>query len=146
MTKADLIALADRCMKAEGPDRKLDNRVYAWLQGHTGFEWTGYYYRCDQVAGSNGGDVPRYTASVDAALMLVGQRDWVLSVASGEPALCTLPAGYGLDDAVHGYANSAALAITAAALLARAEEIDDKAFSALNLARDKIEAGEHKGG
>lgn len=95
MTKADLIALADRVMKAEGPDRRIDALVFIALnpakqtivgQKPGRFPQEAIYgpiteliamaegaERADDAAEYLG--APRYTASVDAALMLVPVYD-----------------------------------------------------------------------
>lgn len=52
-------------------------------------------------------------AYLSAVEMMVPQGDWALSIA-GKDCLATLPAGYGLGDAVHGFASTPALALLAA--------------------------------
>lgn len=53
-------------------------------------------------------------APIDAAMMLLKDGDWALSVVAGENTLATLP-GH-IDDAAHGYAKTPALALLAAQL------------------------------
>jgi hypothetical protein len=101
--------LADRCEKADGPSRDLDQDIHeAVFIGGAPTERA--YPHCGKV-----------TVSLDDALKLVPRGDdWTLSAAAYEPCLATIPSGDDRVDAVHGYAATPALAICAAALKARA--------------------------
>jgi hypothetical protein len=72
---SDLLALAERVAVASGPDRELDADVYEALGGAlTKIRGTTKRRLADRY---NGRDVPRYTASIDAALTLVPEG-WLL--------------------------------------------------------------------
>lgn len=126
-TESELIALAERCEAATGPDRELDEAI-AVLVGkdsrtgpiHPSLAPRGYY------------DGPSYTASIDAALSLVPEGfSWAVGSAEdgGHATVSKMPED---DEAysggrlpapevmTHGYAATPALALTAAALRARA--------------------------
>lgn len=143
----DLLKLAERCEQATGPDRELDGYVW-WHTGIGPSEYPEYanlpaivalgrvFGRIPTVPEDQltiaevGYRGPRYTASLDAAMSLVPEgcgfhldRYWIAS--RKEPAwLCEISTGgipsnprqvYAGDDAW-----SAALAVTCAALRARA--------------------------
>ena len=115
--RAKLLELAKRCEAASGQLRGLDYLIF-----------------CAQVPVGEKAywapDDPKYhfTASIDAAMSLVPEGDWALSVAATD-CLATIPAGASLGDAVHGYAATPALALTAASLRARATENTDAPFT-----------------
>lgn len=62
MDKQELIALAERVEKLEGPDRSLDWSIHL----RNGLEGVGAY-----------GQHPHYTASIDAAMTLVPEGDGI---------------------------------------------------------------------
>lgn len=127
-TRADLIALAARVEQAQGPDRELDAeiaRAIGWKESLSGRWWK-----------PPGGDdwnfvLPPFTASLDAALTLVPEG-WIFAVHSGDdrgppvaycvPNMGRLPWPHWVDDI---NAATPALALTAAALRARAEDGND---------------------
>jgi hypothetical protein len=109
----DLIGLAERCEKATGPDRELEQDI------------------CDTVHGPNympnvfqqdGSRIPRYTASLDAAMTLVpnGMGWSVNRYASGTWARAGVYEDNGRDPGYYCDAATPALALCAAALRARA--------------------------
>jgi hypothetical protein len=71
MTRDHLLALADRCEKATGPDRELECRIWCALNGHT-------FDLCKQVVGdlSKWEVAPAYTASLDAAMTLASNPEF----------------------------------------------------------------------
>jgi len=102
--RASLIALAERCEAAIGPDRELDALIYF----STTAKWSGRIpswpptsiedrgaldtgYMVIQGSGYFYGDiVPAYCASLDAAMTLVPEG-WHLQLSDwSEPALCEL--------------------------------------------------------
>lgn len=117
----DLLALAERCEQATGPDRELDARIEAALA------------EADFDALANDGvhvrdwNAPAYTASIDAAMSLVPEgREWRVR-------WCELPDGTWASIARIGEngcglntsAATPALALCAAALRARATLSED---------------------
>ena len=132
--------LADLCERAGAPSRELDCAIKIATTGDTQFgscwpfhpenppmlsEYVEHFRAVlDDDDAIPDSAVPRYTASIDAALTLVPGSDWVLSAGSYEPCLATIYSG---DDRVagsHGYAKTPALALVAAAL--RANGGDDE--------------------
>ncbi len=108
-----LIALADRCEKAIGPDRALDWEIHL----RNGVDGVGMY-----------GAHPAYTASIDAALMLVPEEwtAWELySSAKKTRFSCDLSKLTECDageDWAHGRGVTPALALVAASLRALADK------------------------
>jgi hypothetical protein len=114
---ATLLALADRCEQAAGPDRELDCYIHAPREGRNikperWIETVRVYSHM----------VPRYTASLDAAVMLVPEG-WIYELGRGESgtsrALCRMGDERGIWTG-WAVAATAALALCAAALRARA--------------------------
>ena len=105
--------LRDLLEKAEGPDRKLDERIAAAVGAHGPRE-----------------DAPPYTASLDAALTLI-PNGWYCDLHNGSPMpppsyVWLWRRGFGgaqnkraTDSRVYGSAATPALAICIAALKAR---------------------------
>lgn len=118
----DLLDLAERCEKAEGPDRALDLAI--WNASGTRYNTGAYEAPC----------CPHFTASIDAALTLVPEG-WLFTVASyrGEDnaqpfyADCMDEAVFhGADgDAVTSLAATPALALCAATLRAHPHQGKD---------------------
>lgn len=117
-----LLALAERCEKAEGSDRELDGLIAVAVKAvdprtkPSGLQGFGYVDR-NQWACSH---VSPYTASIDAALTLVpGGMDWFRERGAYVPFIATV------DGPICRFFaetdNSFALALCAAALRARAE-------------------------
>lgn len=130
--RATLLALADRCEQATGPDRELDGAIA------TSLGWTdvhGSVLRADFQGGRPPGvidwwdHVPRFTASLDAARTI---SEWVLLHASdigadglalvelGNPT--TTPTGLVRGVGYGGGQHALVLALCAAALRALAAE------------------------
>jgi hypothetical protein len=95
---SNLLELAERCEAATGPDRELDVElaVVAGLIRDPEFE-RGYFYgagnNCDYVLergdydhGNNAPELPSYTASLDAAMMLVPEGH-IVAVTNCDPDL-----------------------------------------------------------
>lgn len=132
MTRADLIALAARVEQAQGPDRELDAAI-ATMLGWT--EVHGSVLRPDFRGGRPPGVidwwdiVPIYTASLDAALTLVPEGYvWTLHGEPGGAGLAGVQPDRGDGDGCdYSDVNAATpvLALTAAALRARAEDGND---------------------
>lgn len=113
--RAALIALAERCEAATGPDRGLDAEMHFRITDGVG---------CGMAQ-----DAPAYTASIDAALMLVPKRrpDGLhLHITKiGYPSGIDRSTASIFDEETHvtsASASTPALAICAAALRAMAEE------------------------
>ncbi len=85
MKREDLMSLADRCEKAQGADRLLDFDI-AQMIGLVPIGAVQMRYAIDPgLFTTTGGDataVPRYTASLDAALSLVPEG-WAWAVYGG---------------------------------------------------------------
>lgn len=124
---SDLLELAERCEAAEGPDRALD----CWIMGKVSDpSWTDA--DCEYAAHNPGVTLgpPAYTASLDAAMMLVPEGwGWLVSqpnakaLASGLLKERTPVMGevqYGIDHRHTVAAATPALALCAASLRARA--------------------------
>ena len=101
----DLLKLAERCEAAEGPDRELDLDIMRWAEN----------------IGGDPANARPYTASIDAALMLVPKRHTWTLYADGCAGVCPKRDD---DDLADGtiWAATPALALCAAALRARSKE------------------------
>lgn len=121
--KDDLLALAERCEAATGPDRELDGMIAAAFglkhgpDGGFCNDENGDYWTTDQCAA-------RVTASLDAAMTLVPEGlHWIVSTThpDGEAPPCACVGLPGSDeDSPLVRAATPALALTAASLRARA--------------------------
>lgn len=121
MSAAELRALAERCERAEGPDREIDREIGGTLR----------IAPLHKLRGRISASWPDYTASVDAALLLVPPpSEWNIyspDLDAGEtkfsceiaPTVAAWKAGRG---AVAAYALTPALALCAASLKALAEQ------------------------
>lgn len=127
-SRANLIALAERCEKASGPDREADCLAWAVVH-HGGYEWRDnvlYIPKLQvQVGAIDPGEhsrnfscwfrqIPTYTVSLDAAMTLVpeGRTFSVARRVLGEGAVADV------DFEWVGEAATPALALTAACLRA----------------------------
>ena len=127
MRKADLLALAARVEAAKGPDRALDGDIavamgweVTWVEAR---RHGGRYWRRPDCSWTHedSADIPAYTASLDAAASLVPSGwDWCRDIDLG--VCCYRPEDRIL---IPGRAATPALALTAAALRARAAEAGD---------------------
>lgn len=127
----EIVGLAERCEKAEGPDRELDKAIVLALKPEAMFQTDDGYdepivFHAEPVVRWKH-VLPRFTASVDAALTLVPEG-WIVA------NLCQGDSGKWWAELRHGYLTSydkvalgkqldpatPALAICAAALRARA--------------------------
>ena len=129
MTRDKLLALAARFEAATGPDRELD-ALAAEATGWTREPFTGLWRRPDTALIAL---PPAFTASLDAALTLVPEGlDWLVRT-GGLRFQAPFYAHVYLSSGMFGkpdtrgecYAATPALALTAAALRARAEEVTD---------------------
>lgn len=139
MTSADLNKLAERCEAATGPDRELDAAIVLAL--NPGAEFRPYregkrvtkcwLFGADGRVIRYGGpeDMPAYTTSLDAAMTLVPDSMGASVSRHGKRGDdCEAYVGKSDSDArgnfmtqtAHGNAKTMALALTAAALRARA--------------------------
>lgn len=130
---SDLLELAERCEKAEGPDRELDCDIalaVGWDIKHPlaplpelittlGIEWLRLAATEYQ---STYKELPAYTASIDAALTLVpdGRILRQYMVSRHVPHTCEVAVDYAHGGWVGHSDHSFALALCAAALRARA--------------------------
>lgn len=143
MTRADLIALAARVEQAQGPDRALDADITLVMHPELSLApWERITYPSGGASvfadRSDPDDLnvvspPRFTASLDAATTLVPEG-WRWSVDytqrapyrdCGRADLYAPGSGYKPADVSDIYAATPALALTAAALRARAEDWND---------------------
>ena len=112
--------LSERVMSLSGPDRKVDWQIaesLGWTCRQVG-QVMAYYAPNDAIMKAG---PPKWTASIDAAMTLVpeGYKHWNLG---GSPTRGFAGAGlYGavIDDQFYGEAQTPALALCAAALIAR---------------------------
>ena len=122
--RAGLIALAERCEAAEGPDRKLDEAIERATGNYTAF--------AHYTLGDDDFDeyVPtRYSASIDAAMSLVPEG-WNRSFTDDPDDLgCVIGELWTRKRNAVGHAATPALALTAACLRARATENTDAPFA-----------------
>lgn len=113
--KEELLALADRIEKMDGPSDSEDAPIYQLVAGNGGYI---------ELMGRKGVslDVPRYTASLDAATTLVPQNSMRRSGDSAIGLMGTFFCDIVTDDGrdFHALANSEPCAIVAAALRALA--------------------------
>lgn len=137
MKRDELLALAERVETATGPEREIDARLHAILLGRTGFVWLGHHYDCDQLSAAGGFSVPKWTASLDAVVALIGEKlpGWRI-VQLWQPArrvrgpfvidgaVCQLHSLHDCGDA-EAEAKTLPLALLAAALRALALEADN---------------------
>jgi len=111
--RTTLLALAERCEQAAGPDRELDCHIHAPIEGRNikPERWI-------ETVKVYGHMVPRYTASLDAAVTLVPEG-WAWGKFFGGSAECVSISGPAILFE-RGLNDKPALAICAAALRARA--------------------------
>lgn len=103
--REELLALAERCEQATGPDRELDAAIHAEMAK---LGWQSF------------GSLLDFTACIDAAMTLRPEEmDWSLGQAMGFRAVAHLWM-MGLTNSSRCLAATPALALTAAALRARA--------------------------
>ena len=122
-TKQTLLDLAEQCEKADGPDRGLDEKIERITGNYTAF---GFY-----TLGDNDFDeyIPtRYTSSLDAAMTLLTEGWFTSNYHAGWSGGHWWELSCIRDDlqqyiSVKGHAKIPALALTAAALRAKAQEI-----------------------
>jgi hypothetical protein len=135
MTRAELLALAERVECASGPDRELDAEIAAACYGgeivwktanHTMEQYPARRHASTMhVGGFCNAYVPTYTSSIDAAASLVPEGCEVKLVFHTNPAFHARAAVHRhvLDGSVPSHRGATpAIALTAAALRARAEE------------------------
>ncbi len=135
-TASALVELAARCEAAEGPDRELDARIWCALRGYKYKAWHPAYGSDDTLVEYTRPPLRRrevslgrpgnphaiqYTASNDAAMSLVPQH-WMLSLRGCNDSwhVALNATSFGPLRQSFAFARSAPLAITAAALRARA--------------------------
>ncbi len=120
MTKEQLTSLAERVMGLTGPDREVDREI-GWAIGYIISDQPDGRVQChgNGIPRTNRRTLPFYTASLDAAMSLAGDdfgslmRGRFLDGSEGFVALVKRR---------EANAKTAANAVTAAALLARAAE------------------------
>lgn len=128
----ELIALAERCEAATGPDRALDATIVATVRIGTEHEWA--YKHPAWISDSSGRvhlekngpsfSAAAYTASLDAAMTLVPEG-WLTERATqdfdGAEWHWSIYPAFKHGNRVWGQAGSAPLALAAASLRAHAE-------------------------
>jgi hypothetical protein len=113
----ELLELAERCEAATGPDRELDAEIASTL-GWANVGPGNRGGRCGRSPEGTWKTVPRYTASLDAAMTLVPEGwDWELEFIGGTSVANMLLAR----GTFNGAAQTPALALCAAALRAAQE-------------------------
>ena len=134
--RTTLLALAERCEQAAGPDRELDAEIEALLTGRvTHPRAPGYTLKAQDVEwklarladsgfiSSARRPAPPYTASLDAAVTLVPEG-WRYDLTNGDLVSKEKPAARLTPDfagpCFDGYARTVPLALCVAALRARA--------------------------
>jgi len=119
-SEAELLALAERCEGASGPDNELSAAVWLHLPEQEGHAWKhggDKFKHAHQIAGC--GFIPDYTASLDAAISLVPEGLWAEGSLSS-PGQLEVHGPCTFDPIGKGWAATPALALTAACLRARA--------------------------
>jgi hypothetical protein len=114
VTRQEIIALAERCEKATGPDRLLGAQIHTAIDGRP----CSFDSKFDCWVGGGGLNVPLYTASLDAAMTLVPEG-WGYSICPTSALLTRSTSDHG----VMARAATPALALTAAALRAKAASL-----------------------
>ena len=125
MDRAEMLALAERCERAEGPDREMDAEIARIALGakvtHVRGDGTGYMGFED-----SGGPLPAWTGLLDDASRLAPPEvyEWHAGrhPKGGGAAYIVWPAKS--RDPIYVVAASPALALTAAALRARAATLE----------------------
>jgi len=130
--RATLLALAERCEQAAGPDRELDAEIAVALFGGEIIwktaNWTMDSYparrvqNSDYIGGYQNAAIFTYTESLDAAVTLVPEG-WTWGKFFGGSAECVSISGPSILFE-RGLSDKPALAICAAALRARAAEYE----------------------
>ena len=132
MTETDLMELAGRCEKLEGPCRETDAEITRGIMPELKLHRIGRDWFCEASVYSGPVDITGYTASIDAAMSLVpegwnwmtGNRDLPLArayVNNGQPHFTGMAARKNPANIWHAVvAATPAIALTAAALRARA--------------------------
>jgi hypothetical protein len=120
-----LLSLAERCERAEGPDRELDKDIVLALKPEAMFQTDDGYdepivFHAEPVVRWKH-VLPRYTASIDAALTLAADKWDRVEFGRYEKVHDKFWADLGLDGSAENCA-SVPLAICAAALRARAAQ------------------------
>lgn len=138
MTRAELLALAARVEAAEGADRELDAEISVAVHGGE-IVWktstgtmeaypTRRYASTGHVGGIGAAPVPAFTASLDAAASLVPEgHEWRVETLNmrdgrGGAIVCRPGSAERFPGVTMHCAATPALALTAAALRAMAEE------------------------
>lgn len=115
----ELLVLAERCEKAEGPDRELDIAMLPLV----GLRFVDEGHPIGQVCydrNNHGVPMPRFTASLDAAMTLVPEGcKVVIEIASYQRAAWVYREGESVRSA---FAQTAPLALCAAALRSKAKD------------------------
>ena len=127
MTKAEIIALAERCEAAEGPDRELDAEI-ALVVGASGGNPIKSPGCAGWLVGSATNPSPvkalEYTASLDAAMTLVPVKSLWSVCDMEEGPFAQVIRLWDRERYFRSHAATPALALTASALKAIAEEMD----------------------
>ena len=123
---ATLLNLADRCEQAAGPDRELDGAAWCAVNGYSFVKWDGAGVVWRKADGGirhyPASRVPYYTASLDAAVTLVPKGCGYQIISGFDEDGLTHASVYvpAIDNGERGDSATAALALCAAALRARA--------------------------
>ncbi len=139
----DLIELAERCERAEGPDYQLDGdiaRAMGWsYRQREGFSHWQWYSQGKTDAPLSEGEIrvcpPAYTTSIDAALSLVPEG-WCFEVTNFD-TFATVFAGLGSAPKASAGGDTPALALCAAALKARAAHPAQPSIAAVQEDREQ---------
>jgi len=122
-TKAQLTQLAERVMGLSGPDREVDAAIWLWRAAP---EWDNPLSPEEQMQWAREAAKPAFTASLDAAMSLAPEGWEFMMEGDATPLHYPVETEWSyrveLGQHIKGEAATLALAITAAALLARAAE------------------------
>jgi hypothetical protein len=129
MTRAELLALAKRVEAATGADRELDKDIGEALGAICEWiDWPDRPQKVLSICNSITRELPAFTASLDSAASLVPEG-WAYCVDSNDGGYATVfprrELGY-LPTDPYADAATPALALTAAALRAKAQEKRDE--------------------
>jgi hypothetical protein len=121
--KTTLIELAGRVEAATEPSFAIfEKAFFACNPGPSAFGCSGYH---NEALETQNAAIKRFKkfvdaeAWLDAAMMLVPEGcEWTMGAGGKSPAIVTISAGGEIKDAVHGFAATPALALTAASLRA----------------------------
>lgn len=128
MTAAELLRLAERVEKVQGPDRAVDGLIFKAVFEKPGDHWEEIgdtWHLRDDEDHCAFEPPPRYTDSLDFAMSLIGDNWWNVEAGHDRSFFAkVLPWAIDCRGGAASNAATPALALTAAALLALAAQAD----------------------